>query len=46
MKEIVIDLEAEKNEILKRYRALLKASKSTMQKGDRAMIRKAFEMAL
>jgi len=46
MKEIVIDLEAEKNEILKRYRALLRASKSTLQKGDKRMIRKAFDMAL
>jgi guanosine-3',5'-bis(diphosphate) 3'-pyrophosphohydrolase len=46
MKDIVIDLEAEKNEILKRYRALLRACKSTLQKGDKKMIRKAFEMAL
>jgi guanosine-3',5'-bis(diphosphate) 3'-pyrophosphohydrolase len=46
MKELVIDIEAEKNEILKRYRALLRASKSTLQKGDKRMIRKAFEMAL
>lgn len=46
MKEIVIDLEAEKKEILKRYRALLRASKSTLQKGDKRMIRKAFDMAL
>jgi guanosine-3',5'-bis(diphosphate) 3'-pyrophosphohydrolase len=46
MKELVIDLEAEKNEILKRYRALLRACKPTMQKGDKRMIRKAFDMAL
>ncbi len=46
MKDIVIDIEAEKNEILKRYRALLRASKSTLQKGDKRMIRKAFDMAL
>ena len=46
MKELVIDIEAEKNEILKRYRALLRASKSTLQKGDKRMIRKAFDMAL
>jgi guanosine-3',5'-bis(diphosphate) 3'-pyrophosphohydrolase len=46
MKELVIDLEVEKNEILKRYRALLRACKSTMQKGDKRMIRKAFDMAL
>lgn len=43
---LVIDLEAEKQEILKRYRALLRASKSTLQKGDKKEIRKAFEMAL
>ncbi|RZA01348.1 MAG: bifunctional (p)ppGpp synthetase/guanosine-3',5'-bis(diphosphate) 3'-pyrophosphohydrolase [Sphingobacteriaceae bacterium] len=46
MKDLVIDLEEEKNEILKRYRALLRASKSTLQKGDKSMIRKAFDMAL
>ncbi len=43
---LVIDLEAEKQEILKRYRALLRASKSTLQKGDKKEIRKAFEMAV
>ncbi|MBB2145510.1 RelA/SpoT family protein [Pedobacter sp. LMG 31464] len=43
---LVIDIEAEKQEILKRYRALLRASKSTLQKGDKKEIRKAFEMAL
>src|SRR5690554_2213131 len=46
MKDIIIDLEAEKKEILKRYRALLRACKPTMQKGDKQMIRKAFDMAL
>ncbi len=46
MKELVIDLEAEKQEILKRYRALLRACKSTLQKGDKRMIRRAFDMAL
>ncbi|WP_207532600.1 RelA/SpoT family protein [Desertivirga arenae] len=46
MKELVIDLEAEKKEILKRYRALLKASKATLQKGDKRLIRQAFNMAL
>ena len=46
MKEIIIDLEAEKKEILKRYRALLRACKPTLQKGDKQMIRKAFDMAL
>lgn len=44
--ELVIDLEVEKQEILKRYRALLRASKSTLQKGDKKEIRKAFDMAL
>lgn len=42
----MIDLEAEKKEILKRYRALLRVCKSTMQKGDKRMIRLAFNMAL
>ncbi len=46
MKEIVIDLEAEKKEILKRYRALLRACKAKLQKGDERMIRKAFEVAV
>ena len=46
MTELVIDLEAEKTEILKRYRALLRACKPTMQKGDKRMIRRAFDMAL
>jgi guanosine-3',5'-bis(diphosphate) 3'-pyrophosphohydrolase len=44
--ELVIDLESEKQEILKRYRALLRACKPTMQKGDKKEIRKAFDMAL
>jgi len=43
---LVIDLEAEKLEILKRYRALLRACKPTMQRGDKKEIRKAFDMAL
>ncbi|WP_199117359.1 bifunctional (p)ppGpp synthetase/guanosine-3',5'-bis(diphosphate) 3'-pyrophosphohydrolase [Pedobacter sp. ASV28] len=43
---LVIDIEAEKKEILKRYRALLRACKSTLQKGDKKEIRKAFDMAL
>ncbi len=46
MKDLVIDVETEKTEILKRYRALLRACKPTMQKGDKRMIRKAFDMAL
>ncbi|AMQ00154.1 MFS transporter [Pedobacter cryoconitis] len=43
---LVIDLEAEKQEILKRYRALLRACKPTLQKGDKKEIRKAFDVAL
>jgi guanosine-3',5'-bis(diphosphate) 3'-pyrophosphohydrolase len=43
---LVIDLEVEKQEILKRYRALLRACKPTMQRGDKKEIRKAFDMAL
>ncbi|MEJ7558511.1 MAG: bifunctional (p)ppGpp synthetase/guanosine-3',5'-bis(diphosphate) 3'-pyrophosphohydrolase [Pedobacter sp.] len=43
---LVIDLEVEKREILKRYRALLRACKPTMQRGDKKEIRKAFDMAL
>ena len=46
MTQLVIDLEAEKSEILKRYRALLRACKETLQKGDKKMIRRAFELAL
>lgn len=41
-----IDLEAEKKEILKRYRGLLRACKRTLQKGDKLLIRKAFDIAL
>src|SRR5690606_32996287 len=46
MTDIIIDLEAEKKEIRKRYRELLRACKPTLQKGDKQMIRKAFDMAL
>lgn len=46
MSQLVIDLEAEKKEILKRYRALLRACKATLQKGDKKMIRRAFDLAL
>jgi GTP pyrophosphokinase len=41
-----IDIEAEKKEIQKRYRALLKACKPTMEKGDKRQIRIAFEMSV
>ncbi|TND08888.1 MAG: GTP pyrophosphokinase [Bacteroidetes bacterium] len=42
----VIDLEQERKEILKRYRGLLKACKRRLEKGDKALIRKAFNVAL
>jgi guanosine-3',5'-bis(diphosphate) 3'-pyrophosphohydrolase len=42
----VIDLEAEKKEILKRYKDLLRACKRTLEKGDKLLIRKAFDIAL
>jgi guanosine-3',5'-bis(diphosphate) 3'-pyrophosphohydrolase len=42
----IIDLVAEKKEILKRYRTLLKSNASRMEKGDKVIIRKAFELAL
>ncbi len=41
-----IDLEAEKKEILTRYKTLLKACKRTLQKGDKELIRKAFEVSV
>lgn len=46
MKDYIIDIEIEKTEILKRYRALLRACKSTLKKGDKALIRLAFDMAV
>ncbi|MCC7302956.1 MAG: bifunctional (p)ppGpp synthetase/guanosine-3',5'-bis(diphosphate) 3'-pyrophosphohydrolase [Bacteroidia bacterium] len=46
MGDALIDLEAEKKEILKRYRSLLRACKRKQEKGDRVLIRKAFELAL
>lgn len=39
-------LELEKKEILKRYRGLLRACRRTLEKGDKEMIRKAFDLAL
>jgi GTP pyrophosphokinase len=42
----VIDVEAEKKEILKRYRALLRACRRTLEKGDKLLIRKAFDISL
>ena len=41
-----IDLNTEKKEILNRYKALLKAIRRRMEKGDKEMIRKAFDVAL
>src|SRR3954469_7177632 len=41
-----IDVEAEKKEILKRYRSLLRACKRTLETGDKLLIRKAFDIAL
>lgn len=46
MPEVQIDLELEKKEILKRYRTLLKSCKRMMDKNDRLMIRKAFNLAV
>jgi guanosine-3',5'-bis(diphosphate) 3'-pyrophosphohydrolase len=46
MKDYIIDIEAEKSEILKRYRALLRACKLTLKKGDKKMIRMAFDLAV
>ena len=43
---IVLDPEAEKKEILKRYKALLKACKENIDKSERTMIRKAFDISL
>lgn len=40
------DLEAEKKEILKRYRTLLRSVRRLMDKDDRQLIRKAFDLAL
>jgi GTP pyrophosphokinase len=40
------DLEAEKKEILKRYRTLLRSVRRLMDKDDRLLIRKAFDLAL
>lgn len=45
-KAIEIDLEAERKEILRRYRNLLKACKRRLEKGDKQLIRKAFNVAL
>jgi len=41
-----IDLEAERKEILKRYRKLLRFAKKSQENLDKKMIRKAFEVAV
>lgn len=41
-----IDLELEKKEILRRYRGLLRAATRSKSRSDRALIRKAFDVAL
>jgi GTP pyrophosphokinase len=41
-----IDLEAERKEILNRYKLLLKACKRRLEKGDKEILRKAFEVAV
>ncbi len=41
-----IDIEAEKKEILNRYKLLIKACKRQLAKGDKEIIRKAFEVAV
>ncbi|MBK9285223.1 MAG: bifunctional (p)ppGpp synthetase/guanosine-3',5'-bis(diphosphate) 3'-pyrophosphohydrolase [Sphingobacteriaceae bacterium] len=41
-----IDLVAEKKEILHRYKELIKACKRRLEKGDKEIIRKAFEVAV
>jgi guanosine-3',5'-bis(diphosphate) 3'-pyrophosphohydrolase len=42
----IIDPEEEKKEILKRYRELLRACRRKLEKGDKEIIRKAFEISL
>jgi GTP pyrophosphokinase len=41
-----IDIEAEKKEILSRYKNLIKACKRRLEKGDKEIIRKAFEVSV
>jgi GTP diphosphokinase / guanosine-3',5'-bis(diphosphate) 3'-diphosphatase len=41
-----IDLEAERKEILNRYKRLIKTCKRRLEKGDKEIIRKAFEVAV
>jgi guanosine-3',5'-bis(diphosphate) 3'-pyrophosphohydrolase len=46
MRSKEIDLEAEKKEIVKRYRQLLKVSKWSREKGDVKQIREAFDLSM
>jgi guanosine-3',5'-bis(diphosphate) 3'-pyrophosphohydrolase len=46
MEEVVIDVEKEKQEILKRYRGLLRACKRTRDDHDKKIIRKALTVAI
>jgi len=46
MVEPDVSAEIEKKEILKQYRGLLRACKRTREKGDKELIRKAFDLAL
>src|ERR1700739_4464419 len=46
MEKVVIDEELEKKEILNRYKKLLNASRRRLEKGDKEIIRKAFEVAV
>lgn len=46
MEAAAIDLELEKNEILRRYRGLLRAAVHSRSAADRRAIRKAFDLAL
>ena len=41
-----IDIEAERKEILIRYKRLIKACKRRLEKGEKEIIRKAFEVAV
>jgi len=41
-----IDPEAERKELIKRYKQLIKASKRRLEKGDQSIIRKAFGVAV
>ncbi|MFM7729503.1 MAG: RelA/SpoT family protein, partial [Flavobacteriales bacterium] len=45
MSQLGIDLEQEKKEILRRYKALLRVCHRSKSRADRARIRKAFELA-